>query len=236
MSDDAERAERLSRELDSAFRNRADLYRLMLDELTGELGGDRAEAIMIQAIERRGREVAQMAFAGFGPDDARAVGEAFLAVSPDGGRMYPTDVERSDDGIAFKVRRCPLKDAWVEADTLEQRRDCGWPCGAVGEAVDAQRIVEDTGHRGARVERGEWLLKHHLEARPEQPQRFAARGEQITVVEADRAVIGFDEPHDDAGKRRLAAARRPDQRQRFAGRQIERDVVERYDLAPAAAE
>ena len=32
MSDDAERAERLSRELDAAFRNRADLYRLMLDE------------------------------------------------------------------------------------------------------------------------------------------------------------------------------------------------------------
>ena len=34
MSDDAERAERLSRELDAAFRNRADLYRLMLDELS----------------------------------------------------------------------------------------------------------------------------------------------------------------------------------------------------------
>lgn len=29
--------------------------------------------------------------------------------------MYPTDVERSADRIAFKVKRCPLKDAWVEA-------------------------------------------------------------------------------------------------------------------------
>ena len=35
--------------------------------------------------------------------------------------MYPTDVERSDDGIAFKVRRCPLKDAWVEAGVGDDR-------------------------------------------------------------------------------------------------------------------
>lgn len=121
MSDDAERAERLSRELDAAFRNRADLYRLMFDELTAELGAKRAEAVMIRAIEERGREVARAAFAGFGPGDARAVGEAFLAVSPDGGLMYPTDVERSDDGIAFKVRRCPLKDAWVDAGVGDDR-------------------------------------------------------------------------------------------------------------------
>nr|MBA3448646.1 L-2-amino-thiazoline-4-carboxylic acid hydrolase [Pseudaminobacter sp.] len=39
----------------------------------------------------------------------------FLAASPDDGRMYPTDVERGDNHIAFKVKRCPLKDAWIEA-------------------------------------------------------------------------------------------------------------------------
>lgn len=38
MIDPEARAEKLSRELDSAFRNRADLYRLFLEELTGELG------------------------------------------------------------------------------------------------------------------------------------------------------------------------------------------------------
>jgi hypothetical protein len=121
MTYEAERIERLSRELDAAFRNRADLYRLLLDELSAELGPEQAEAIMIRTIERRGREVAAAAFAGFGPNDARAIGEAFLAISPDDGRMYPTDVERSDDGIAFKVRRCPLKDAWVEAGVGDDR-------------------------------------------------------------------------------------------------------------------
>ena len=110
-----DRAERLSRELDAAFRNRADLYRIFLDELTAEIGAEAAEAVMIRVIEKRGREVAAAAFTGFGPNDARAVGEAFLAISPDDGRMYPTEVERSDTHIAFKVRRCPLKDAWVEA-------------------------------------------------------------------------------------------------------------------------
>ena len=121
MTDPAARAENLSRELDFAFRNRADLYRLFLDELTAELGAERAEAVMIRTIEQRGREVAAAAFADFGPNDAPAIGEAFLAVSPDGGRMYPTDVERSEHRIAFKVKRCPLKDAWVEAGVGEEK-------------------------------------------------------------------------------------------------------------------
>lgn len=121
MTDPEARAEKLSRELDSAFRNRADLYRLFLDELTRELGAERAEAVMVRAIEQRGKEVAASAFAGFGANDARAIGEAFLAVSPDGGLMYPTDVDRDSDHIAFKVRRCPLKDAWVEAGVGDEK-------------------------------------------------------------------------------------------------------------------
>ncbi|TIX45689.1 MAG: hypothetical protein E5V36_04810, partial [Mesorhizobium sp.] len=107
--------------LESAFRNRADLYRLFLNELTAELGAEKAEAIMIRIIEQRGKEVAAVAFADFGPNDAPAIGEAFLAVSPDGGRIYPTDVERGPDRIAFKVRRCPLKDAWVEAGVGDEK-------------------------------------------------------------------------------------------------------------------
>ena len=121
MTDPEARSEKLSRELDSAFRNRADLYRLFLDELTSEFGAEKAEAIMTRAIEQRGKEVAAAAFAGFGANDAREIGEAFLAVSPDGGRMYPTDVERGNDRIAFRVKRCPLKDAWKEAGVSDEK-------------------------------------------------------------------------------------------------------------------
>jgi hypothetical protein len=121
MSDHAARAEKLSRELEAAFRNRADLYRLLLDELTVEVGAEAAEAVLIRAIEKRGREVAGAAFNDFGPNDARAIGEAFLSVSPDDGKMYPTEVERGAEGIAFRVRRCPLKEAWVESGVGDEK-------------------------------------------------------------------------------------------------------------------
>ncbi len=104
----------LRQELEASFRNRADLYRLMHAELTGELGLERGEALMVRIVERRGREVGAAFFKAHGPS-ALAVGEAFLAVSPDGGRMYPTDVTRHADGIDFRVKRCPLKEAWREA-------------------------------------------------------------------------------------------------------------------------
>lgn len=120
MSDE-KRTETLARELEGAFRNRADLYRLLFDELSAAFGEERAEQILSVAIEKRGREVAATAFAGFGPNDARAVGEAFLAVSPDGGRMYPTEVERETHSICFRVRRCPLKDAWTDAGVGDER-------------------------------------------------------------------------------------------------------------------
>lgn len=115
-----DRAELLSRELEAAFRNRADLYRLMLREMTAELGAERAETLMVRIITERGREVARAAFAGLAAGDALAIGEAFLKASPDGGRMYPTDVERFDGGIAFQVRRCPLKDGWIAAGVASE--------------------------------------------------------------------------------------------------------------------
>ena len=105
----------LQKELEASFRNRADLYRLMFETLRKRLEEHEAERLMVEAVEERGREVARQAFGSFGPNDAKALGEAFLAVSPDGGRMYPTDVERRADGISFRVKRCPLKDAWVDA-------------------------------------------------------------------------------------------------------------------------
>ena len=69
----------LRRELEDAFRNRAHLYRLMLDELETEIGHDRAVAVMTRALERRGREVAALLFRDTPPEPA-AVGRRFLSV------------------------------------------------------------------------------------------------------------------------------------------------------------
>ncbi|MFD2263800.1 L-2-amino-thiazoline-4-carboxylic acid hydrolase [Lacibacterium aquatile] len=104
--------ERLARELEDAFKNRAFLYQDLLAELSADLGREKALELLAKAIERRGKGVAAAAFKNFGPKDALAVGEAFLAVSPNGGAMYPTEVTRHADGIDICVQRCPLLDAW----------------------------------------------------------------------------------------------------------------------------
>ena len=52
MTDElSQRAERLSRELDAAFRNRADLYRLLHAELETEFGAAKAEDVMVRAVD-----------------------------------------------------------------------------------------------------------------------------------------------------------------------------------------
>jgi predicted ArsR family transcriptional regulator len=104
----------LRNELRDAFRNRAHLYRVLLDELTGELGAARAEAALIRAVERRGREVAAALFADT-PADPHAVARRFLQASPDGGDLYPHDVAESADAVTITVHHCPLKEAWTSA-------------------------------------------------------------------------------------------------------------------------
>jgi len=107
--------EKLRGELEGAFRNRGDLYRLFFAELTARLGPAEAEQIMVRVVETRGKEVAPVLFSKCRPGDALEVGETFLAVSPDSGRMYPVEVERSPGSISFQVKRCPLKESWVSA-------------------------------------------------------------------------------------------------------------------------
>ena len=136
MTEPEARAEKLARELDSAFRNRADLYRLFLDELTAELGAERAEAVMIRTITQRGREVAAAAFADFGPNDARAIGEAFLAVSPDGGRMM-TLSSTTASGFSRASNCLSGASAWTAVSTIachgrERTRPAGSPSPIAG--------------------------------------------------------------------------------------------------------
>jgi hypothetical protein len=119
MTADA-RVGRLRAELEAAFRNRGDLYRLMLAHLEARLGAADAEAMLTDIVEARGREIASSAFADHISGDPVALGEAFLRASPDEGRLYPAAVTRTADAIAFKVHACPLKSAWVDAGLGER--------------------------------------------------------------------------------------------------------------------
>ena len=115
-----EEAEILRRELEEAFRSRAHLYRVLFDELESEIGLDQAIAVMSRALERRGKEVAKGLFQDTPPDPV-AVGDRFLSVSPDNGRLYPHEVQTNGDTMEVRVHRCPLKDSWSASGLSPER-------------------------------------------------------------------------------------------------------------------
>lgn len=106
--------ETLRRELADAFKNRAHLYRLVLQVLSERHGASEAESVLTEACERRGREVAPLLFRGV-PVEPEAIGRHFLSVSPDGGALYPNTATRESGSFTIAVHACPLKQAWGEA-------------------------------------------------------------------------------------------------------------------------
>lgn len=121
-------AAKLKRELDDAYKARARLYRAILDELTAEIGAERAEAVLGRAIEKRGAAAGTALFGALKKPTAKDVADRFLAVSPADGTLYPHTREDRDDtnAVKVKVHRCPLQDAWREdgASDAEIERLC----------------------------------------------------------------------------------------------------------------
>ena len=105
--------ESLRHQLYDSFKNRARIYYLIFDELRTELGAQRAEAILMRAIYRRGVENGAAKFARFAPDDMAGLKAAFLDGIPDEGRMFRPEVSHSDaERIDIKFHACPLREAW----------------------------------------------------------------------------------------------------------------------------
>ena len=112
-------AERLRRDLYAAFKNRALMYWHMFDELRKALGEPQATALMARAIEARGREIGRQ-FSRYGPADLTGLRDAFVGGVPDDGRMFAPRVDRCDaTALDITLQRCPLKEAWQEADVAD---------------------------------------------------------------------------------------------------------------------
>ena len=108
--------ELLRSELYGSFRNRANLYHLIFDELRKEVGLERAEAILSRAIYRRGEQIGREKFACFAPNDIEGLKNAFLGGIPDSGKTFQPEVMHSDsEGVDIQFHACPLRDAWQEA-------------------------------------------------------------------------------------------------------------------------
>lgn len=108
-------SERLRQELVAAHRNRAMIYAHVHDVLCERFGPQVAEEVLKEAIYRRGREIGEH-FRPFAPADMQGLCRAFLEFVPDRGRLFDPEVQRCDaSGIDITMRRCPLKEAWLEA-------------------------------------------------------------------------------------------------------------------------
>ena len=106
---------KLTLEIDAAFKNRARLYKNMLDALTAELGRARAEAVLADAIEKRGAESGRKLLGHLKAPTAAQVADAFLAVSPAEGTLFPhTRTQDAEGRVTIAVSRCPLLEAWRE--------------------------------------------------------------------------------------------------------------------------
>ena len=110
---------RLRAQLYAAFKHRALLYYRIFDEMRRALGEETASEILSRAIYARGAEIGAT-FARYGPADMAGLRDAFVAMIPDEGRMFAAKVERCDAAaLDIKLQRCPLKDAWLEAEVPE---------------------------------------------------------------------------------------------------------------------
>ena len=107
--------ESLRKQLYGSFKNRAMMYWHIYQALKNELGESKAAELIKRGVYERGVEIGQP-FKKFAPGDLKGLKDAFLAIIPDGGRMFDPEVRSCDEtGLEIKMRRCPLKDAWQEA-------------------------------------------------------------------------------------------------------------------------
>jgi hypothetical protein len=103
------------------MKNRALIYMEIYDVLVKELGPQRAEALLSQAIYNRGRKMGK-AFAKFSRTDLAGLRDAFLASVPGGEAIFQPQVLKSDaESLQIQLHGCPLKDAWKDAGLAEEK-------------------------------------------------------------------------------------------------------------------
>ena len=114
MQNDNDRRDLLS-DLVGQLKNRALIYMEMYDVIERELGPARAEALMTEAIFKRGL-AAGKGLAQYAPSDLAGLKDGFLANVPGGKDVFQPEVLRCDaGGLDMQLHGCPLKDAWHEA-------------------------------------------------------------------------------------------------------------------------
>ncbi|MCY1302372.1 hypothetical protein D9M70_520230 [compost metagenome] len=154
-----------------------------------------------------------------------------------------TRVERERAGDTDALALAAGKRMRIALEVLGRKLDLSQKLGGTGahdlrraQLVNPHRIHQRLLDRHARVERGERILEDHLGFAAKSREDGARRADQLGSIEADRARPWSIELHDRAGNRRLAATGFTDQRQGFARKDIEGDVLHRMHPAGDVAE
>jgi hypothetical protein len=105
---------RFRRDLVAQMKNRALIYLEIYDVLRKRLGAKKAEAMLTEAIFRRGRSAGK-ALKKYAPANLAGLCKAFLAGVPGGKGIFKPQVLRRDaERLEIQLHGCPLKDAWRE--------------------------------------------------------------------------------------------------------------------------
>jgi len=125
VHDDCEAAlERARAETRAAFENRALMYLHLFEELSIEIGAQRAADVMKRAIRRRGVEVGQKYRPAAQRGDLAEVGRLFCEGSPCQGSLFEPSVEELGDArTVLSMTACPLLDAWRAAGASAEEAD-----------------------------------------------------------------------------------------------------------------
>jgi hypothetical protein len=109
------------RDLVGQLKNRALIYLEIYDVLARELGAARAEALLTEAIFKRGLSAGK-GLAQHAPSDLEGLKTSFLANVPGGKDIFQPEVLRCDaGGLDMQLHGCPLKDAWHEAGLAPEK-------------------------------------------------------------------------------------------------------------------
>lgn len=109
------------RDLVGQLKNRALIYVEMYDVLAKEVGSERAEKLMTEAIFRRGLSAGK-SLAKHAPGDLEGLKDDFLASVPGGDALFQPEVLRCDaKRLEMQLHGCPLKDAWHEAGLAPEK-------------------------------------------------------------------------------------------------------------------
>ena len=107
---------------------------------------------------------------------------------------------------------------------------------AAFDPVDLERRTDDLADRLARVQRRVGILEDHLHLAPQRSQLARRQLGDVAPVETDRAGGRVEEPQDQPGGRRLAAAGLPDDAQGLAPADVQGNVLDGVHLGLPASE